>query len=165
MAREHAIADVRERLAGLHVAQRVTAADQLVEPAEDVVARDQPDPELARSPSLRATASTASAQPARIHAAGVRDDADAALDDVGQDPLHERHEVPRVAGLRIARLLLLQDRHRHLGEVVEHQVVDGAAAHLADRRLEPVAPEALPRGDADGAAVARRHGTSAVPGA
>ena len=44
---EHAIADVGERAAGLHVAQRVAAADQLVEPAEDVVARDQPDPQLA----------------------------------------------------------------------------------------------------------------------
>ena len=103
--------------------------------------------------------------PARVDAAGVRGDPDATLDDVGQNPLHERHEVPRVAGGRIARLLLLHDGHRDFGEVVHHQVVDGSAAHLADRRLEPVAPEPLPRGDADGPAVAGRHGTSAVPGA
>src|SRR4029077_2314001 len=43
---------------------------------------------------------------------------------------------------------LLQDGHRHFGEVVHHEVVHRTAGHLAVRRLEAVAPEPLPRGDA-----------------
>ena len=52
---------------------------------------------------------------------------------------------------RVALLLLLQNRHRDFGEVVEHQVVDRPAFHLATRRVEPVAPEALAGGDANDA--------------
>ncbi len=48
-------------------------------------------------PSSRATSRTASAQPARVDAAGVGRDADVALDASGQDVAHERHEVARVA--------------------------------------------------------------------
>src|SRR5690606_1090858 len=55
--------------------------------------------------------------------------------------------VARVAHVGIALLLLLDDRHRDLGQIVEHQVVDGPLLHLATRRLEPIAPEALSRSD------------------
>src|SRR5207248_1873752 len=60
----------------------------------------------------------------------------------------------------VARFLLLQDGHGHFGQVVHHQVIDGPARHLAVRRLEPVAPEALAGGDPHGArAPRRRHGS------
>jgi hypothetical protein len=45
--------------------------------------------------------------------------------------------------------LFLHDGHGDLGEVVHHQVVDRAALHLPDGRLQPVAPEPLAGGDSD----------------
>src|SRR5439155_7878598 len=66
------------------------------------------------------------------------------------DPVHQRHAVLGVAEGRVTGLLLLHDGHGDFGEVVHHEVVDRAARHLAVRRLEPVAPEALARRDAHG---------------
>jgi len=43
----------------------------------------------------------------------------------------------------VAGALLLQDRHRNLGQVVEHQVIDRPLADLIDRRGQEVAPKAL----------------------
>ena len=73
-----------------------------------------------------------------------RDDAHAAVRDRRKHALHRADEVARVAHARVALLLLLQDRHRDLGEVVEHQVVRRTTLDLPPRRLQPVAPEALP---------------------
>ena len=44
---EHAIADGRERLAGVHVGERVSLSDQLVEPGEQIVAGHDADSQLA----------------------------------------------------------------------------------------------------------------------
>src|SRR5690606_13624951 len=83
-----------------------------------------------------------------VDAAGVGDHADPLLHTVGEDFAHERHEVTGVALRRIPRPLLLQDRHRDLGQVVQHEVVDRPAPYLVDRRIQAVAPEALPGSDA-----------------
>ena len=86
--------------AGLHVAQRVPARDEIVEAVEDVVAGHQPDPHLAREPQPPRHLEHRLGASARIHAAGIGGDPDAALPhDVRQDPLHQRNEVARVAGL------------------------------------------------------------------
>src|SRR5205823_11611265 len=82
-----------------------------------------------------------------------------------QDTLHQRHEVLGVAEGRVTGLLFLHDGHGDFGEVVHHEVVDRAARHLAVRRLEPVAPEALARRDADGGLHSRitRRRTPSAP--
>src|SRR5690606_20221411 len=65
------------------------------------------------------------------------------------DALHLGNAVARIPQFGIARVLLLQARHRHFCQVVEHQVVDLATLDLTDRSLDPVAPESLPCGDSD----------------
>src|SRR6185369_4183901 len=47
------------------------------------------------------------------------------------------------------RALLLHDRHRHLGQIVEREIIDRAAAHLFDRGLERVTPKTLAVCDSD----------------
>ena len=75
--------------------------DQLVEPAEDVVARSPARPAACRaSPSLRATSSTASAQPRGFTPPALEVTRMPRSTMSGQDPLHQRHEVARVAGAR-----------------------------------------------------------------
>src|SRR5439155_10079971 len=74
---------------------------------------------------------------------------DAPLRDDGQDPLHLRDEIRCVAACRVARFLFLQDGHRDFGEVIHHQVVDGATCHLTIRRFEPISPKPLPACDPD----------------
>ena len=70
--------------------------DEVVEAVEDVVAAHEADAELAAEPELPRDLQHRLGAAARIHAAGVRGDPDAALDDIGKNPLHQRHEVPRV---------------------------------------------------------------------
>src|SRR5919199_379098 len=76
-----------------------------------------------------------------VHAASVRGDAYVPLDAPWKYLAHQRHEVARVARARVARALLLHDRHRDFGEVVEHQVVDRPLVNLTHGRVEHVAPE------------------------
>ena len=99
---------------------------------------------LPANPLRRATSIDRVAASFGIHAAGVRDDFDVAFDEIGQNLFDHRHEVARVARARIARALLLHDRHRDLGQIVEPEIVDRTAPHLLDRGLKRVAPKALP---------------------
>ena len=85
----------------------------------------------------------------RIDSASVRDDLDAPLLQFGQDARDHLDEIAGIAGLRIARLLLLQDGHGDLGQIVERQIVQRAPANLFDGGLKPISPEPLPVGDAD----------------
>ncbi len=95
----------------------------------------------------------------RIDAAGVADDLDSACRDIGQDALHgDLDEVGRVAQFRITAARRGEDRHGQLGEVVEHQVVDRAAADQLRGRDRTVAPEPRSAADADDPAGRRRHG-------
>ena len=164
--RQHAVADRRERLAGLHVRERMSRRDELVESRQEVVARDDADPHgLGDAVLLRDLANGGRAR-RRIHAAGIGDHAHASRRDGRQHALDRADEIARVPHLGIALLLLLQNAHRDFGEVVEHEVVDLPALHLAPRRLEPVAPESLSRRDADHASVrtVRAHASSKCAG-
>ncbi len=85
----------------------------------------------------------------RVDAAGVGDHLDIPLPHTARQPRHQRREIARVAQGRVLPLLLLQDRHGDLGQVVEGQIVDGPLLDQAHRRLEPIAPEALSVRDAN----------------
>ena len=61
----------------------------------------------------------------------------------------ERREIARVADRGIVLFLLLQDRHRDFGEIVEDEEIDGAFVDEPYRRFEPIAPKPLPVGDAN----------------
>ena len=52
-------------------------------------------------------------------------------------------EIASIAGLGIARPLLLQDRHGDLGQIIERQVIDRAAPHLLHRALRANRPRSL----------------------
>ena len=78
-----------------------------------------------------------------IDAAGVGDHADAAILEIGEHARDQVDEIAGIAGLRIARPLLLQDGHGDLGQIIQREVVDGSAADLFDRGFERIAPEAL----------------------
>ena len=67
-----------------------------------------------------------------------------------QDTRHHIDEIARVAGPRVASFLLLQDRHRDFGEVIEGEIVDRSSLHELRRSFEPVSPESLAVGDANG---------------
>src|SRR6185437_14373584 len=98
---------------------------------------------LAREPQLPGRLRDRLGARAGIHAARVARDLYLPLHQLGEDPLHQRDEVLRVSQGRVAGLLFLHDGHRHFGEVVEHQVVDGPADQLAIGRLQPVTPKTL----------------------
>src|SRR5690606_9712141 len=136
-----------ERASGVHVRERLTTGEQLVESRQQVVADHEGDPHPIADAGGVGGAPHGLGTGARVHATGIRDHPHAAIGDVGQDALDHGHEVARVAHGGIAAALLLQDRHRDLGEVVEHEVVDLAPLHLAHGRLEPIAPESLPARD------------------
>ena len=142
----HPVADRGERGARLHVAQPVSRREEVIERVHEIVARDHGHAGPARERLVREREPQFVPAPLRVHAAGVRYDADLAGDEVLDEVVHEEDEVARVPRLRVPGPLLLHDRHRDLGQVVEHQVVDRAAAHLQLGRLLPVAPEPLPRG-------------------
>jgi hypothetical protein len=95
----------------------------------------------------------------RVHATGVRDDANALRLQLRQRLAHrDLHEVHRVAGTGVLRALRGQDRHRDLGEVVEHQVVDLAMVQQLRHGQCGVAPESRGAADAYRAAPFRRVG-------
>src|SRR6266850_3928076 len=126
------------------------AREQAAEPGEQVVTRHDSDLELALQAEATRRLVHGSRAGARIHAAGVGRDPDLPLREDRQDPLHERDEVLGIAEGGVAGLLLLHDGHRDFGEIVHHQVVHRPAGDLAIRRFQPVAPESLAGGDADG---------------
>ena len=98
---------------------------------------------LPPSPSSRATSITASAQPRTFTPPALAVTLISALNTRGQDSPHQRNEILRVTGIRIARLLLLHDRHRDFREIVEHQIVDWSTFNLAHGRVRKISPKAL----------------------
>jgi predicted ATPase len=87
-----------------------------------------------------------------VDPAGVRDDPDPLFPERREDLPDQLHEVHRVPRLRVAAPLLLEDRHRDLGEVVEGQIVERALLDEADRGVDGVPPETLTVRDAQGRA-------------
>ena len=78
-----------------------------------------------------------------VHPACIRRDLDALLHERRKQALHQGHEVLGVSNRGVTGALLLHDGHRHLCEVVHHEVVEGPPFHLAPWGLEPVSPEPL----------------------
>ncbi len=139
---------LRQRRPAVHLAHAFVA--QRRQQRHHVVALDHRDAQfdalLGRQRRERARA------PVRIHAAGVADHADAARRDLAQHRLHrDVDEVGGIAGLGPLQPRAGEDRHRELGEVVEHQVVDFAAGHELRRGHRAVAPEARGAADPDDA--------------
>src|SRR5207248_10373865 len=85
----------------------------------------------------------------RVDAPSIGDNLNVALLQLARQAADERREIARIAQRRIVLLLLLQDGHGDFGEVVEHEEIDGPLVDQAHGGFEPVAPEALPIGDAD----------------
>ena len=143
----HPVPNGRQRLVRVHVPQLVSLGQQRIETVHEIVARDH----AYRGSTLHSGGpprlDDSLGAPARVHTPCVGDDADALLDDCREEPLHERNEVAREARTGVSGALLLHDRHGDLGEVIEHQVVDGSLLDLANRSLEVVAPEPLAAGD------------------
>ncbi len=146
-----AVADRRDRRARVHIAHLVALLQKVVETIEDVVPEHHRDLEAGRQAHHLSRARH------RIHAACVGDHFDAALPDLSGYACDQWRKIACVSEFRVGLLLLLQDRHRDLGQVVERQIVDGPLLHQADRRFQPVAPESLPVRDAD-------HGRRSAPG-
>ena len=144
----HPLADARQRLAGLHVAQLVAGGEQLVQPGHEVIAGHDPQPQAVAHPRARGRPRHLVGASSGIDPAGVGDHPDAALQARRQDALHQRHEVASVSGLRVAGALLVQDGHGHLGQVVHDQVVDRSLLDLAHRRIQVVAPKSAGARDA-----------------
>src|SRR5258706_635717 len=140
----------------------MAARDQAVQPAQQVITRDDADRELAAELEPPRHLGERHGTRARIHAPRVGRDSYAALDHGREDPLHLRYEVGRVAARGIAVFLFLQDGHRDFGEIVHHEVIDRSAAHLAVRRFQPVSPKPLPSRDSDGRRTGR-HFTPPAP--
>src|SRR5437899_7177434 len=146
--RDDPVAHVGQSPVRVEVPELVPAGQEPVQASQQIVPRHHADPELATEPQAARDLGHRLRAAAGVHATGVGGDLDPPLRDDRQDALHEGDEVLRVPERRIARLLLLQDGHRDFGQVVHHEVVHRSAGHLAVRRLEPVTPEPLPRGDA-----------------
>src|SRR6266568_2537487 len=155
--RDDPVAHVGQSPVSVEVPELVPAGQEPVQASQQIVPRYHADPELAAEPQAARDLGHRLRAAAGVHAARVGGDLDPPLRDDRQDALHQGDEVLGVPERRIARLLLLQDGHRDFGEIVHHEVVHRSAGHLAVRRLEPVAPEPLPRGDAHRGG-ARFHG-------
>src|SRR6185437_6063154 len=129
---------------GLHVFQGVAARDELVDAVENVIAGDQADCELAGKADPPGNLEHCLGTCPRVYSAGIGGHLDFAAHDVGENSLHEWHEVSGKSRAWVARSLFLHDGHGDFGKVVHHQIVDRTSFHLPHRCLEPVAPEPLP---------------------
>ena len=118
-----------------------------IESIQQIIAGDYSDAQLgAGTVLLGATAFTAAAQARGLHRRRWRPlSRPGRQRPAAHSPSPRR--VTRVAKQWIAFLLLLQNRHRDFGEIVEHQVVRRAVFDLAPRSIEIVAPESLTGGD------------------
>ena len=136
----------RQRLAGLHVPQLVTVLEQRVEPVHQVVPGNDRHPQWPRGRNLLEGLEQSAPTSIRIHTAGVAHHPDSTTQQFRTQPCDQRYEITCVPCRGIPLALFLQDRHRDLGQIVEHQVVDRTGANLQLRGFLPVAPESLPRG-------------------
>jgi hypothetical protein len=112
----------------------------------EVVARD--DGHLQRQSQVAADGVQRTLGSLRVHAARVADHLDTASGDLGQVRLEVAHEVGRIARFGVLEPRTRQQRHRDLGQVIHHEVVDLAAEQLADGH-RAVAPGARGAADTD----------------
>src|SRR5690606_15611915 len=95
----------------------------------------------------------------RVHTAGIRNHAHTAIHDRRHNALHRTDEVACITERRVSFTLLLEDGHRDFSQIVQHQVINGAAFHLTLRCIESVAPESLAARHPDDSL----HSTSPAP--
>ena len=145
----NAITHCSQRFTSVHIPQLDSACQQIVDSIQKVIAGNDPDLEFATQAKLACHIAYRPGAAFHVHASCVSDNLDIPLDAGRQDLLHQRHEVSRVTALRIARLLLLHDRHRDFSQIVKHQIVNRAAFNLPHRRFGQVTPESLAGGDAN----------------
>ena len=147
VGRQHAIANRRQRLARVHVREFVSGGEQFVDAAQQVVACDNANLELAAQPHLFGSSEYGGGTRLRIYTARIRNHLHSLVHDRRKHTLHRADEIARVTHFRVALLLLLQNRHRDFGEIVEHQIIDVSTFDLTTWCFQPIAPEALPAGD------------------
>ena len=140
--------DLPNGFSTLQVIEGDASSDHLVEPAEDVIAGNDGDLRAADSFFTRCLDDGPGAR-CWVHAAGIRDDLDVSLQQSRKNPRCQGNKIAGVAEAGIAVLLLLQNGHRDLGQVVEHEIIDGSLLDLAHGSFQPVAPEALSIGDSE----------------
>jgi len=107
---------------------------------QQIVALDDRDrkPDARRLGNLRHRCGTGG----RVQAARVADHPDPLRRDLAHHAAHhDRREVGRIAERRILLPGAREDRHRQLGQIVEHQVLDASVAHELRRADARVAPE------------------------
>ncbi len=147
IGRQHAAADVGQRLSRVHVEQRLARRKQRVEAGIEIVAQHHGHLHTIGNVEFLCQRLHCRAAARGIHAAGIGDDANAAIHAGGEDLAQLQQEVRGVSGFVPARALLLQNRHRHFRQEVHDEVVDGPAFHLAARGPGIVAPESGAVGD------------------
>ena len=144
---------LRQRRPAMHLVHALLA--QRGQQRHHVVAFDHRDPQFdalrCGQRGQRACAAVG------IDAAGVAHHADAASGDLAQHRLHrDVDEIAGVAGFGLLQARAGEDRHRELGQVVEHEVVDRAARDQLRRSHGAVAPEAGGAADPDRAVPSAR---------
>lgn len=143
-------ADGGQRLAGIEIFKGVTGRHEFVEASQNVVSGDDANPQLVGQSMPGRDHPHSFGTGLGVDAPGVGNDAHVFCQNLRQDAVHQGHEVSGESGLRIPGLLLLHDGHGDFGQIVEHEVVHGAAFDEPHRRFQPVTPEALPASDTNG---------------
>ncbi len=118
---------------------------------QNIVARDDADPQRA-APGLRERCAAGLGTAARVQPAGIRDQpASSARRPVRRERPDHVDKVAGKSGLRIALALHREDRHRHLGQIIEREVIEVRLAreHLR-RRIGAIAPKRLSVSDSNG---------------
>ena len=149
VGRQHAVAHRGERLARLHVRERVAAAISSSSRGSRSSPVTTPMRTCAGHAALPRHRAHRLGAGRRIHAAGVGDDAHAALGDRRRARSRSRRRSrARSPSSGSRSFCFCRMRHRDFGEVVEHQVVDrrrprpGGAAPRANRPRNPVPRDA-----------------------
>ena len=130
-------------LARIHIAHLIAFGREVIEPRKHVIAMNYGDFEARRG--LQDGARTSQG----IDATRIRNHLDVSGFEFLRETSNERREIAGITKRRVVEFLLLQNRHRDLGQVIEHEEIDRAFIDKANRRLEPVAPEALSVGYAN----------------
>ena len=139
----NAIPHTREHLVRIHITQLDPASNEVIDPFEKVIAGYDANFHLAGIIKFARHIDYGIRASFNVDSPGVSNNFDTTVNARRQNLIHQRHEISRIAGIRIARLLLLHDRHRDLGEIIQHQIIDWPAFYLAYRRIRQITPEAL----------------------
>src|SRR5579885_297726 len=142
----HAVANFPQWPAGIDVAQIGAAGQHVIQAIIDIVTQHDRYPEAGNSGAAGRRENSLGAS-LGIHSARVGDHPQ--MLPFRQDPGHQGPKIASVPELRVDPFLFLENRHGNLSQVVQAEVIDWPLLDQANRRFEPVAPEALSVSDAD----------------